>query len=686
MFDTLKMMKENLLIKCVLFCSMFLFFLSSEAQIKNYKKGLSSFENGYYDIAIKEFLKVKEIDEAQKNNLNFKIAESYRLSNRWVESIPFYEKAIAGNIPNSSALFYYAYALKANEEYAKAKDFFVKFQEAKSTDKVLNERALRELNTLQMLSDIRSKKSDLEFKNLMALNTDGIEFSGLLKDGFLVFSASKKDKVYSNGLPFLGIYKAKVNADFSNIGPAEPFSTNILDPDRNEGTPTFSPDGKTMIFARGNTGKRKDTSPDVDLYISKNVPGEGWTEPKMVPASDSSAWDGSPAFSRDGKTLYFSSNRAGGSGGLDIYRVNMDASGRFGNPTNMGKAINTAGDEMFPFVSEDGKLYFASDGHPGLGKLDLFVAVRSQGKIGVENMGLPYNSSLDDFGLSIDEYGNQFFTSNRAGGKGNDDIYYYLAPPKPEIAQNENPNDPTKNPNNPNGTDPNNPNGEGTRKIVNYYLEGIVKDESTDLDSALVKIMKLESGIEDFVSETYTSKGKFGPLKLEEDTDYVILVEKNNYLTKRDGFSMYGRNIPYPLLKKAVTDTTFHTLIKLDKLFIGKTFRLENIYYDLDKYDIRADAALELDKLVQILKDNPSINIELGSHTDTRSSDIYNIRLSQRRAESAINYLAIKGISKERLTAKGYGETELIIQDAKNEEEHQINRRTEFKVLEITKE
>lgn len=148
---------------------------------------------------------------------------------------------------------------------------------------------------------------------------------------------------------------------------------------------------------------------------------------------------------------------------------------------------------------------------------------------------------------------------------------------------------------------------------------------------------------------------------------------------------MYGRSIPIPLLTKPVTDTTFLTDINLDQIFIGKTFRLENIYYDLDKYDIRPDAAKELDKLVQILKDNPTIKIELGSHTDVRGSDLYNIRLSQRRAEAVINYLSIKGISKERLEAKGYGETELIIQNAKNEEEHQVNRRTEFKVIEFIK-
>jgi outer membrane protein OmpA-like peptidoglycan-associated protein len=361
----------------------------------------------------------------------------------------------------------------------------------------------------------------------------------------------------------------------------------------------------------------------------------------------------------------------------------MDASGRFGNPVNMGKAINTAGDEMFPFVSEDGRLFFASDGHPGLGKLDLFVAVRSGGKIGVENMGLPYNSSMDDFGFIEDENGNQVFTSNRPGGIGQDDIYYYQAPVKPatedpQVAQNDPPNNTGQN-----NDDPKN------QKIINYYLQVAVSQDlngqKSYLDSSVVKVFKIESGLEEQTEEFVFDQKAPKPIKLEEDTDYVILAEKEGFLTKREGFSMYGRSVPQVLLKKPITDTTFKTELKLEQIFIGKTFRLENIYYDLDKYDIRPDAAIELDKLVQILKDNPAIKIELGSHTDVRGSDLYNIRLSQRRAEAVINYLAIKGISQERLTAKGYGETELIVANAKSEEEHQVNRRTEFKVTEFIK-
>ena len=639
------------------------------AQLKSYKRGLASFDNGHYNIAIQEFLKVKEIEPAYAGELNRKLGDAYRLSNKWAESIPYYEKALEKGVKDTDILFYLGYALKSKGEYTRAKEYFKRFADANPTDKVLAERVLREMNSLLLTESIFQKNSEKEFRNLEAVNTPGTEFTGAMYSGHLVFAASRKEKIYANDLPYLGLYKTKVSEDLGTVGKPELFSASIFADDRNEGSPAFTPDGKIMVFARGNSGKRKDLSPDVDLYMSRFVQGEGWTAPVRVTASDSLAFDGSPAFSGDGKTLYFSSNRTGGNGGLDIYRVNMDASGRFGNAVNMGKAINTAGDEMFPFVSADGKLYFSSDGHPGLGKLDLFVAVRTGGKITVENLGLPYNSSMDDFGYMEDEYGNEFFTSNRSGGKGDDDIYYYRAPETPaEVTQAPVP-DPEKD-----------------KKIVNYYLTGEVMSEGKPLDSAIVHIYKIEGGVETAFAENLvtTAGGKFGPVKMEEDEDYVLLTEKPDYLTKREGFTMYGRSIPSVLLTRPVTDTTFHVRIPLDRIFVGKTFRLENIYYDLDKADIRPDAALELDKLVQILKDNPGIRIELGSHTDSRASDIYNLRLSQRRADAAINYIVNKGISRERLEARGYGESELLIDNAKTEAEHQQNRRTEFKVIEIT--
>lgn len=662
--------------------SLLLFFsaIPVVAQLQLYKKGIASFEKGYYNLAIRDLSKVKTIDDTEKANLNYLIAESYRLSNKWLETIPYYEKAFEAGLKNDDAQFHYAYALKANAEYEKSLKAFEKYIAAKTTNKVYNERANRELNNLRLLEEINKTTSDLAFQNLKKINTEGAEFAPVVVNGELVFTASRKEKIYSNNLPFLGIYKAKISEDLSTIGDVTLFSDKIFDPERNEGTPAFSPDGKTVVFARSNSGKRKDLSPDVDLYISRKLPTGEWTEPRYVSASDSASWDGCPAFSRNGNTLYFASNRPGGAGGIDIYSVNMDASGRFGNPKNMGKVINTPGDEMFPFVSTDGKLYFASDGHPSLGKLDLFVAVRSGGKIEIQNMGLPFNSALDDFALSTDDVGNIFFSSNRAGGQGDDDIYFYQAPPRPTVTQTTDPTDPVNTLPSTTKTDGKIP----AIKTVNYYLAGTVTSQNVSLDSVSIKIVKYTDGIEEVFTELNTAKnGGFGPVKVEEETDYGIIAEKKGYLTKREGFTMYGRSIPQVLLTKAVTDTTFFTTLNLDQIFIGKTFRLENIYYDLDKYDIRADAAIELDKLVQILEDNPTITIELGSHTDSRSSDVYNLRLSQKRAESAINYLVSKGIDKNRLTAKGYGESELIIENAKTEEEHQMNRRTEFKVVSI---
>ncbi|WP_309600815.1 OmpA family protein [Emticicia fluvialis] len=648
------------------------------AQLQTYKRGLASFDKGQYDLAIKDLSKVTNIAESEKANLNYKIAEAYRLSNRWVEAIPYYEKAFEAKLMIPEAHFHYAFALKAAGKYEQALKELQQFIDAKSTIKAYNEKAYREVNSLRLIGELKQKQTDITFSNLSAINTAGAEFSPVVLGDELIFTASRKSKTYSNGLPYVGLYKSRFARTMEEMSKPEKFSNAIFDEERNEGTPAFSPDGKTMIYARGNTGKRKDFSPDMDLYISRYVNGTGWTEPSYVSASDSASWDGSPAFSRDGKTIYFASNRPGGFGGIDLYRVNMDASGRFGNPVNMGKEINTAGDEMFPYVSEDGKLYFASDGHPGLGKLDLFVAIRSGGKITVENMGLPYNSNMDDFGLVMRKNGDVFFSSNRAGGKGDDDIYYYEAPKQTELAD--------ATPLIPRST-PDSLSKPLEIKTVRYFLAGTIytknaNNQNVPLDSATVKI--LATGQDEPLKEIITQKdGKFGPIAVQEDNDYVILGSKKNYLAKREDFSMYGRTIPQSLLTKAITDTTFFTSLNLEEITLDKTFRVENIYYDLDKWDIRPDAALELNKLVQILVDNPTIKIELGSHTDARATEIYNLRLSQRRAESAVNYIVSKGIDRARITAKGYGESELLIRNAKTEDEHQTNRRTEFKIIEI---
>jgi len=642
-----------------------------------YKDGVRKYDNGQFDLAIKD-LKKAEAANYEPLQTDFLIAQSYRRSNRPKDAIPYYKKALDAGLTDPEALFHYAYALKTTGQYAEAANQFSAFAKSPTSSKELQERALREIEILKITDRLSSVKLEVDLKNL-PLNTSGAEFSPAILGNELVFSSSKKDEIYTtNGQSMLGIYQVPISSDASETKGTPVLLSPVIFADKaNESSPTFSPDGKTVIFARGNTGKAKDAK-NVDLYMSKLINGQ-WTPPAALPINDSLAYDMSPAFSRDGKTLYFASDRAGGSGGSDIYRTNIDASGRFSKPVNMGKDINTPGEEMFPYVAEGGKLYFASDGHPGLGKLDLFSATRSQGVISIENLGLPFNSPQDDFGLVF--YQNLkkgFFSSNREGGKGDDDIYYFSSPEDPDttsIAKNDDPNDPL-NPKNPNYVN-------GKLKTVRYFLAGTVLSntpEITPVDSAIVHILPDTSDTQ--ISQLVSgSAGKFGKQPVEEGKSYVLLVERKGYISKREPFSMDGKSIPPIFLTKALTDTTYEVTIKLDKLELNKTFVLDNIYYDLNKYNIRPDAAFELDKLVQILKDNPTMKIELSSHTDARASDAYNMTLSQNRAESAVEYLNTKGIDADRMVARGSGERELIIPNAKTEEEHQKNRRTEFTIL-----
>jgi len=638
-----------------------------------YKKGVRHYDAGEYNLALTQFEKASKgsIDPAR---LNYYMAESYRLSNRFGEAVPFYQKAIEANTTEPNARFNYAYALKSQGNYPVALEQLQQFvaNAPRTTAKPILDKAKREIETLKAINMIAQNKLQITLKNMSNLNSPGTEFAPVVRGEELVFTASKKENVYkNNGLPMLGLYKTKLsqNPDETgstvSTGQPELFSNNVFQGDVNEGTPAFSKDGKTMIFARGNNGKRKGGL-DVDLFISRLGENNTWSQPQRLPISDSTAWDGSPAFSGDGKTLYFASNRAGGSGGIDLYRTSIDASGRFSRPVNMGRDINTPGDEMFPYVGPNAKLYFASDGHPGLGKLDVFVATRSGGVTRVENMGQPINSPSDDFGLIYIDPTKGFLASNRPGGKGDDDIYFFQEGPAADtttIVQNK------RNP----------------PRVVHYFLAGTVSANETPvtpLDSAHVRIIDDATG-QPIAEATTGQPGTFGKYPLQEGKDYTILAERKGYLTRREQFTMQGKSIPDVFLVKPETDTTFNVALLLDKATLNKTFVLENIYYDLDKYNIRPDAAEELDKLVTILKDNPTLKIELSSHTDVRAADAYNMRLSQNRAKAAVDYIVSKGIDPSRLVAKGYGETQLVVKNAKTEEEHQRNRRTEFKILEL---
>lgn len=626
------------------------------------KKAIKAFNLGKYQTTIDIFQ--QELSKNSNNGLaNYLVAESYRLSNRIKEAEPFYAKAGGRGVDRDSAQFFYGQALEANGKYDEARKVWTELSQ-KAESEQLKERAQEEIAGLDQLERIRKRPSFYRVKNLELINTPASEYAPYHLNDELYFTSSRGNgKVYeATGTPFTNIYKVASRGANVDIATLAPLPEGVNSENINDGCVAFTPDGRTMVFAKGNTGKRRGSS-DVDLYMSRFRNGK-WSEPLPLNINDPEAWDSSPAFSPDGRTLYFASNRKGrgrnmtGYGGTDLYAAVMDSRGRFSRVRNLGPEINTPGNEMFPYVAEDSKLYFASDGHPGFGGLDLFVIKRAGGKTVVENLGEPVNSAGDDFGIYLFKADRGFFTSNREGGKGDDDIYTFV---------NEDPD----------------------LRVVNYYLQGIAYTPDSSglkiLPNTRVSLLDAEGELmQDFVTGT---DGKFF-FRVYENEDYSLVGETDGYLVKRQPYTTKGKSVDPTTLKQLVTNITLDTTIVLEKMELNKTFVLENIYYDLDSANIRPDAARELDKLVQILIDNPEIKIELSSHTDSIASVEYNQNLSQRRAQSAVNYLIQRGISPTRLVAKGYGELRPIARNTNpdgtdNPEGRQRNRRTEFKILEI---
>ena len=630
------------------------------------KKAMKAFQLGKYESAIALFKKTGESSKA-----NAFIAESYRQSNRLKEAEPYYAKASGRNGFNRDTIkFYYAQSLKANGKYEEARKQLEDII-ATTDNNVLKDRAQGEIRGLEYIGKLNEKTNFYRVKNLELINTPASEYSPVYLNNELYFTSSRGDgKIYeAEGKPFTDLYKVTTRGANVDVNTVERLPNGINEDVRNEGCVTFSPDGKIMVFAKGNSEKKKGGGADVDLYISRfrnNV----WSEPvpinintqfknELDPDARNFSWDSSPAFSPDGRTLYFASNRKGGYGGTDIYSAQMDSRGRFTRVRNLGPEINTPGNDLFPYMAEDAKLYFASDGHPGYGGLDLFVVKRANGKTQIENLGQPVNSTGDDFGIFLFRPDRGFFASNREGGKGDDDIYTFV---------NEDPN----------------------LKVVNYYLQGITytPDKTGKLQVLPNTKVSLLDGKGDLMQDYVTGNdGKF-LFRVYENEEYNLVGETDGYLVKRQAYTTHGKSVDPSTLKELLTNITLDTLIVLDKIEINKIFVLENIYYDFNKYDIRPDAARELDKLVQLLIDNPEIKIELSSHTDSVDTRDYNILLSQRRAESAVNYIVQHGIAPDRMVPKGYGEDKPIARNTNpdgsdNPVGRQKNRRTEFKILEV---
>jgi outer membrane protein OmpA-like peptidoglycan-associated protein/tetratricopeptide (TPR) repeat protein len=624
--------------------------LSGCATSGSVSKADKRFAQGEYETAIELY----KNDVAKGKNVataNYRVAEAYRLSNRIEQAESFYKAAIDGGVKAPDVVFYYGQALKANGKFDEAAQQFDAYTQA-SAGRALAPRAEMESRNAKMANTIMAMRSNNEVMALDQVNTPASEFGSTLMPDTkeLVFASGREGKKYlGNGENFSDLYAAKfddaVKMTGGSVRKLEPlFNTE----DKHEASATYTPDGKTMVFARSNNGSKKGLL-SVDLWISYFKSG-AWSEPVLANINDRTADDFAPAFAADGQTLYFASGRKGGLGGNDIYKATLGPNGRFSPAENLGDQVNTAGNDNFPAVAPDGTLYFSSDGQPGLGKLDIFMV--DKGK--VKNLGTPINSAGDDFAPFFTSKDGGVFSSNRAGGKGSDDLYMFRQKPL---------------------------------RLVTFYADGTVmtRNEKTGaMAPASSETVTLYGRNGQKIQDvTADAEGKFS-FKLDSAaTSYSLVADRPGFFTARAPLSTVGRKPAQDQLVNEMTEVRIPVALTLMEIVKNKAIRVENILYDYDKADIRADAALELDKLVETLNDNPNITIELSSHTDSRGKDAYNQALSQRRAQSAVDYIISKGIDKARITAKGYGETRPEVKDAKTEDQFQRNRRTEFKVTKI---
>lgn len=631
--------------------------ITAEKEDQKTPKVLQSYvDDQNYIQAIEDF-KVELENNPEAGDINYYTAESYRKLGDPRSSIPYYAKAIAAGFDNPELELNYALALKADEQYENAKKVLSTYANF-ATIEIYKERAQQEIKNLEKLDSISLYVRNVDLRPLDEINSSQSEYSPTFFNNELYFSSTREAETFNRySIPYSDLYKVGIDGLTPDASTLEELPSTFNTANVNEGSVAFSPDGNTMVFAKGNTDGKKSRR-SVDLFISYKKNGK-WSTPVSMPINSPEYWDTSPSFNLAGTTMYFASDRPGGFGGSDIYRATLNDRGRWANVSNMGASINTSGDEVFPYVAPDNKLYFASDGHAGFGMLDLFSGENKGGNVTIRNLGPSFNSSADDFGLIYSDFPFEgFYTSNRTGGKGGDDLYSFVD----------------------NSSD---------LKEITYALRGTTyqrNEDSTQVILGDVRVKLLDANGQ-VVDDVLSSRGGSFSFPIDPEKDYTLQGEKNAFFLSRKIFSTVGQGIAQEDLVERFTEKIFNEDLTLDPIILDAIILLENIYYDLAKAEIRSDAALELNKLVRLLNDNPEIQIEISSHTDSRDDDDANLDLSQRRAQAAVDYMITKGIARERLVAKGYGESLLIngcTNDAEcSEEEHQKNRRTEFKVVNV---
>lgn len=626
----------------------------------------AQFQRGeYYDASVtykKVYNKLRKKEERpQRGEVAFKMGRCYRLLNMSARASAAFQNALRYEYPDSTTHFMLAQALHADGKYAAALRSYDKYLEFCPDDSL----AINCAEGCRTAQEIRARGSRYVVKQAKLFNSRRADFCPMYlgADCDQIYYTSTTEKATGDkkseitGMKNADVFFSKKNekGEWERPEPVE----GELNTEFDEGIVAFSPDAQTMYLTKARRELNAPTS--VEIYTSTRSDAK-WSAPvKFEITADTLSTFGHPAVSPDGEYLYFVSDMPGGYGGKDIWRISLKE--RQGSLVNLGPDINTEGNDDFPYVRSDGSLYFSSDGHPGMGGLDIFRATAvgdpADLRWKVENMGFPINSAGDDFGITFGKGEDGFFSSNRGDARGYDHIYSFEYDP------------------------------------VRIAIEGLVMDKDEEpVKNAIIRIVGNDGSNQ---KEVARDDGSFS-FALQRGVKYVMLAGAKGYLNQKQEFAS----------DSTIEDANYWVEFILPS--ISKPSVVENIFYDYDKADLRPESKTALNELIAVLHDNPNVTIEMASHTDRWGSDAYNINLSERRAKSVVDYLVENGISRDRLQPHGYGKsrpktvtkriarlypqfkegdilTEEFIKTLSEEDQQaadQINRRTEFSVLSLT--
>ncbi len=644
----------------------FIIFFSGDtlfSQQKKIDKARNQYDKYQYVDAQQTYLRV--VEKGHKSaELYSKLGDSYYFNGQYEEALQWYEELVNSYPEEVEREYYYRYAqtLKTAQRYGESDIFMKKFAILDISDK----RSRLFILAPDYLARIEDQSGRFGIEN-SSINSLFADFGAAFYGDQIVFSSSKDTLIFKNNLhqwnneAFLDLFVTSYDSVSGSFSRSRKLDKNI-NSKFHESTPVFTSDGRTVYFTRNNfdegkLGRDKKGTNKLKIFRSYKNPKGGWTTPQNLSFNNDEYSVAHPALSIDEKTLYFSSDMPGGMGASDLYKIEINADGSFGEPENLGDRINTKGKETFPFISKNNDIYFSSDGYMGLGGLDVYVTKLepTTGKEGwIINVGKPINGPKDDFAFIVnDETKRGFFSSNREGGKGSDDIYNFTQ-------------------------------FDGLKSY-----SGVIVEMPTDKDTGeklVGSVISIYDGNNKLIREFVVTDEEvpaFYSVKVLDGEVYTVRVEKNGYVTQERIISTPGEEDTFRLV---------FTLEKVTKSVIvgddlAKILSLNPIYFDFNDYIIREDAKVELAKVIEVMKQNPDLKIDIRSHTDSRASAAYNKKLSSRRAVKTLNYIAIIGeIDRSRLTSKGYGEEELINNCVYgvecSEEEHQKNRRSEFIIIE----